>query len=78
METQKDQELQTVKQIVLQGWPEHKTKVSPLARPYWDCKHEISTEDGILFKGDKIIIPEIMRNEMLTLIHSSHLGTEKC
>ena len=28
-ETQKDQELQTVKQIVLNGWPEYKTKVSP-------------------------------------------------
>ena len=33
---------------------------------------------GILFKGERVIIPTEMRTEMLKIIHRSHLGTEKC
>ena len=34
--------------------------------------------EGVLFKGEKVIIPSSMRTEMLKCIHSSHLGIEKC
>ena len=65
METQKDQELQTVKQKVLHGCPEHKTKCChELDHIGISSRHEISTEDRILFKGDTIIIPNNMRNHM--------------
>jgi len=33
--------------------------------------------DGILFKGEKIIVPMAMQSEMLRLMHSSHLGKAK-
>ena len=33
---------------------------------------------GILFKGEKVIIPTEMQTEMLKIIHRSHLGIEKC
>ena len=31
-----------------------------------------------MFKGLKLIIPKKLRNEMLQIIHSSHLGKVKC
>ena len=34
--------------------------------------------DGILFFGDRIIVPLQLRPEMLKLIHESHFGVEKC
>ena len=34
--------------------------------------------EGVLFKGEKVIIPSSMHAEMLKCIHSSHLGIEKC
>mgnify|MGYP000109039825 CR=1 FL=1 len=29
-------------------------------------------------KGMKIIIPQLMRKQMLEIVHSSHLGTQGC
>ena len=34
--------------------------------------------EGVLFKGEKVIISSNMHTEMLKCIHSSHLGIEKC
>ena len=31
-----------------------------------------------MFKGEKVIVPKTMQHEMLAVIHSSHLGVEKC
>jgi len=46
--------------------------------PFSTFPDQISFNDGVLFKGEKIIIPKAMQPEMLKLIHSSHLGIEKC
>ena len=45
---------------------------------YWNYHDEISTSDGIMFKGERVIVPKGMQSEMLQAIHSSHLGKEKC
>ena len=34
--------------------------------------------DGVILKGQRVIVPENMRAEMLQLIHEGHLGIEKC
>ena len=45
---------------------------------YWNYRDEISTYDGIMFKGENVIVPKTMQREMLEIIHSSHLGMKKC
>lgn len=45
---------------------------------YWNHRDEISALDGILFKGEKIIVPHTLRQDMLKLIHARHIGMEKC
>jgi hypothetical protein len=45
---------------------------------YWNHRDEISELDGILFKGEKIIVPHTLRQDMLKLIHTRHIGMEKC
>lgn len=34
--------------------------------------------DGILYKGQKMIIPKILRQEMLGKIHTGHMGVQEC
>ena len=47
-------------------------------KKYWTFREEIGLLNGILYKGQKVIIPKSMRKEMLKKIQSSHLGIESC
>ena len=76
--TAEDQSLKDLMTAVHTGWPANKADVPPGAKPYWNYRDEISSQNGILLKGERVIIPTCLRPEMLQIIHSSHLGIEKC
>ena len=44
--------------------------------PYYYLRECLSVQDGIILKGEKIIIPMSMRPQIKRLLHASHLGTE--
>lgn len=77
-ETARDEELQLLTQMVIQGWPEKRQQVQPLLREYWTIRDDISVENGVLMAGSRIIIPKSMQKEILEKIHQGHLGMEKC
>ena len=66
------------KKIVENGWPEKKDELTDEAKPYWQFKNQLTCIDNFMYKGLKLIIPENLRIEMLTLIHETHLGIVKC
>ncbi|KAJ8369334.1 hypothetical protein SKAU_G00093620 [Synaphobranchus kaupii] len=70
--------LNALKNTVLVGWPDVKEEAPLIAREYWPFRDEISVQNGVLFPGQKVIIPKSLRPEMLTRIHSSHIGGEAC
>ncbi|XP_062604074.1 uncharacterized protein K02A2.6-like [Saccostrea cucullata] len=76
--THDDPELQTLQAVVKSGWPNTKDSIPNSTYPYWPFRDEITCIDGLMFKGQKIIVPSTLRKEMLDRIHSSHLGTVKC
>ena len=55
--TQRDPILATVYQLTQQGWPHQRRHIPHLARRYWDFRDELSTDDGMLLKGPRLIIP---------------------
>ena len=73
-----DLALQQLIHLATDGWPNNKSKVPALCSPYWTFHDQIIYHDGVVFKGEQIVIPKSMQPEMLKLIHSSHLGVEKC
>ena len=73
-----DETLQVLKSVVLNGWPESKRDCPKLIHQYWSFRDEITTQNGILYKGQTVIIPTSMRREMLEAIHYSHLGIASC
>ena len=77
-ETKRDQSLQKLAQVVRTSWPEHRAQLEPEVRVYFDAQEEISEVDGILFKGERVIIPESMRKEMLQIVHESHMDMVRC
>ena len=75
--TEGDPELVTLKQLVINGWPSRSEDVPKIARPYWSMKDILAVEDGVLMKGQKIIIPSAMKSSILQQLHAGHQGREK-
>ena len=77
-QTEEDPVLQDLKHTVEKGWPTNKRAAPLTIAPYWNCRDEITISEGILFKGERVIVPKNLQPQMLSLIHSSHMGAEKC
>ncbi|XP_028514512.1 uncharacterized protein K02A2.6 [Exaiptasia diaphana] len=68
---------QVVMEYVVKGWPAEKHQLDELAREYWSFREELSVEDGLLFKADRIVVPRSLRPEVLEEIHGAHMGENK-
>ena len=67
-----------LKLIVLQGWPDDIHNLPDCTRPYSSYRDEITTQDGLLLRGERIIIPSSMRKEMIEKVHAGHIGINSC
>ena len=76
-ETTADSVLQKLQYTAHVGWPSDKSAVHPDIREYWPIRDEISTQDGFLLRGERLIVPTSLRREMLSIIHGNHLGIEQ-
>ena len=45
-------------------------------RQYWPVRDELHIIEGLLFRGETLVIPRSMRHELLTKLHESHLGID--
>ena len=75
--TANDPTLQQLISVVMDGWPSERSKVSETIKPYFPFKDEIVYCDGLLFRGNQIIVPKCLQSEMLSRIHESHQGIVK-
>ena len=77
-ETAQDEELALLIHIVQTGWPPDIRDLPKEIQPYWTFCKEMTIEDVLLLKGTHIIIPQTLCKEMIQLLHTGHLGLEKC
>uniref|UniRef100_A0A674NI52 Gypsy retrotransposon integrase-like protein 1 n=1 Tax=Takifugu rubripes TaxID=31033 RepID=A0A674NI52_TAKRU len=77
-ETEKDAQLVLLKETIQSGWPEERPMCPQSIAEYWNHRAELSVMNDIIFKREKIIIPTLLSTEMLSRIHSGHMGMEKC
>ena len=76
--TEEDPVLQTLKRAVMTGWPNDKQALPPELGPYFPYRDEITVADGIVLKGERVVIPSGMRKTIKEKVHSSHLGINGC
>ena len=67
-----------LKQTILQGWPEERSHLPPLVHPYFAMRDELAVYDGIVFRGERVVVPASQRSILKERIHSSHLGIDGC
>ena len=73
-----DQDLNKLKEVVFKGWPAYRKQCPQELWDYWTFRCDLVIEDGLILKGDRIIIPEILRGQILDALHTGHQGETKC
>ena len=76
--TKEDEVMSVLIETILCGWPETKADLPIKITPYFHTRDEYTVQDGLVFKGDRVVIPVSLRKEMKEAIHSSHIGIEGC
>ena len=77
-ETAADSVLQSLIQVILQGWPDQKEALPSELHPYFTVRDELTAQDGTLFKGLRCVVPSSLRPKIRERLHGAHTGVEGC
>ena len=73
-----DNTCKRLRRYIANGWPEHRRDMHELLLPYWPERSVLHEGGGLLMKGERLIIPEHMRPDILQRLHQGHQGINKC
>ena len=73
-ETAKDPILSQLMRFVKEGWPH---AFSEELKDFKKLENSLSTENGCVFYGLRVIIPSTLRNHILKLLHLGHFGMQR-
>ena len=68
--------MQSIETICIQEWPAKHLLKGPIKK-YYPVFTELSVLDGLLLRGNRIIIPELLRDEVIKRLHTGHMGLTK-
>ena len=77
-DTAKDPTLQTLKKVILRGWPEKSSSVRKEVSEYFSVRDEPAVQAGIIFKGQRCVIPKTLRQKLKEKIHRANIGIQGC
>ena len=76
--TDDDPVMQKLKETIVNGWPNDYKESPKELSDYWQHRDCLTTENGLIYKGEKMVVPKTMRNLVKQKIHEGHLGINKC
>lgn len=76
--TNRDRALSLLKNYILNGWPRSYKQIPDIVKIYYKFRAELNIIRELVYKGQKLIVPELSRKYILEKIHYSHLGINKC
>ena len=62
--TEDDEILKSLKAIILRGWPDDRSQVPEQITPYFSVRDELSVHDGVIFRGQRIVVPVSLCKDM--------------
>ena len=69
-----DKELQILKSHIMDGFLTSANKCPEMIRSYFPYRDKLTVYNGLVLKGNCNVIPAILRNYLLIVVHESHLG----
>ena len=76
--TTNDDELRLLMKYIIDGFPEKQRNIPVDIRKYWPYRDELSVENGLIIKGEQLVIPMTLRAKYLETIHEGHQGITRC
>lgn len=76
--TARDDAMTSLGNVIMAGWPNDKTGLPENLIPYFSYRDELTIQDGIIYRGDRIVIPKSLQKEMKERVHTGHLGINSC
>ena len=67
--TASDPDMQQRIAVLKEGWPNRRNSCPPLVKPFWNYRDELSVMEGLVLKGERIVIPVALRKDMLKRVH---------
>ena len=77
-ETAQDKALQALAEVVKVGWPADKRDIALDVRAYHNVRDELTVENGIIFRGQRCVVPSSQRREVVEKLHTAHIGIDAC
>lgn len=71
---QSDEEYQQLKQVILQGFPDHRGQLPDGCKQYWQARHHLTLDNDLIVYGCRLLIPAALRRGILTQLHKAHQG----
>jgi transposase InsO family protein len=75
-QTEADSHLQALVQIIKEGWPSTLSEVPQALRVYHPFRDELTVQNGVILKGERLIVPAGMRADMKVKLHHNHSGIQ--
>ena len=75
--TQSDPTLSSLAKTIHKGWPQSKKDCPEQLLDFWSFRQEISEEDGLLYKNQRLIMPHSERLETLKVLYLGHYAVNK-
>ncbi|KAI8733747.1 retrovirus related pol protein [Biomphalaria glabrata] len=73
-ETDLDDTLNKLSKQIMNGWPQRKQDLDNMIRTYFDFADTLGPSNGVILKGERIVIPFSMRQEMKKNLHTAHIA----
>ena len=74
--TDSDPDMKLLMTTIKDGWPFTVTAVPAGIKNYFNFRDELTVQNGLIYKGERLVVPPHARQNMITKVHASHIGLQ--
>ena len=72
-----DKEQELLRQVIVDGWPPSIRDIPVGVRCYWNYRDTLTVSDGVIYKGDQIVVPTNLRKKTTCEPHGKGVYSKK-
>ena len=62
----------------MEGWPNNISNVPGSVQEFWKVCDKLHVADGLIFTGERLVVPTAMKMVTLQAIHEGYMGIGRC